>query len=510
MSDNVPASTLAIVGLGPTGGVLACLLGARGVRVDVFERDAEVHPRPRGVHLDGEAMRVLQQIGVAERIAPAAMPVKGMHLIDADGRLLYRYAVPDVPGPLGWADGYMVHQPELERELRRRAAEHPSVTLHTGHEVERIDVLPGGEGASLSVRDAGGGVRTVRARFVIGCCGARSITRAAVGAGWFDYGRHQPWLVVDVMLRREVTLPEVTVQHCDPARPATYVPMPGNRRRFEIRVMPGDDPDALVGDESVRGLLARWLHPDDYEVERAAVYTFHALVADRWRRGPLLIAGDAAHQMPPFLGQGMCAGIRDAANLAWKLELVARGVAAPSLLDTYQAEREPHVRRIIEADLYLGDLIQPAGSSAPADARHGAASRGSPPTGARRPGALTPPVYPLGPGLCAPTSAAGTPFPQPRLEDGVMHDGRLGPGFTLVGAVTPSPAARRVMERLGAAVLTTPVAAIRDWLSAHGARAALVRPDRIVLAAVSDAPELDAAMAPLAAHLLPRSDPIAP
>ncbi|HKP75509.1 MAG TPA: bifunctional 3-(3-hydroxy-phenyl)propionate/3-hydroxycinnamic acid hydroxylase, partial [Longimicrobiaceae bacterium] len=342
-------TTVAVVGMGPTGGVLANLLGARGVRVDVFERDVQVHPRPRGVHLDGEAMRVLQQIGVAERIGPMAMPVTGMDLLDPGGRLLFRYAAPAPPGPLGWAEGYMVHQPDLERELRRRAAEHPSVSLHAGTEVERIDLLPDG-GAALRVRTRDG-TRRVRARFVVGCCGARSITRAAVGSGLFDYGRHQPWLVVDVALRRELPLPGVTVQYCDPARPATYVPMPGNRRRFEIRVMPGDDAAALAEEGAVRERLARWLQPDDYEVERAAVYTFHALVADRWRRGPLLIAGDAAHQMPPFLGQGMCAGIRDAANLAWKLELVARGVASPSLLDTYQAEREPHVRRIIEADL---------------------------------------------------------------------------------------------------------------------------------------------------------------
>jgi 3-(3-hydroxy-phenyl)propionate hydroxylase len=483
---------VALIGMGPTGGVLASLLGSRGVRVDVFERDAAVFPKPRAVHLDAETMRVLQQIGVTETIAPAVTPIRGMDMLNADGELIYKYVAPRGPGPLGWAEGFMFYQPELERALRRRAAEHPSVSVHAGHEVRSVRAEADGAGAVLEV-DSAGGTRPVRARFAVGCCGARSLTRAALGSGLADYGLDQPWLVLDLVLRGEVPLPDVTVQYCEPARPATYVPLPGARRRFEIMVMPGDDPAEMVREERIRALLARWLHPDDYDLERAAVYTFHGLVAERWRRGPLLIAGDAAHQMPPFLGQGMCSGIRDAANLAWKLELVVRGAAAESLLDSYQGEREPHVRRIIEADLFLGNLIQTTDPNVARQRDAAAASQGPVP--------LTPPVYPLGPGLCAAGPAAGIPFPQPPLDGGGAHDDLLGPGFALVGSVTPSAEAARVLDAIGAATIHTPHPAIAEWLDAQGGRAAVVRPDRMVLAVVSGASGLDEALAPLAAHL---------
>lgn len=493
MMDSRFDTDIALIGFGPTGGVLASLLGSRGVRVDVFERDPEVFPKPRAVHFDAEVMRVLQQTGVADSLAPVVAAVRGMHLRNAEGAIFAAYAAPAGDGPLGWPEGFMCHQPELERALRHRAAHHPTVTLHLGREVQSVRAEADGSGAVLQIEGEEG---PVRARFVVGCCGARSITRAALGTGLHDYGLHQPWLVLDVMLRRELPLPDVTVQYCEPARPSTYVPMPGGRRRFEIMVMPGDDPADLVRPDRVAGFLSRWLSPDDYDLERAAVYTFHSLVAHHWRRGPLLIAGDAAHQMPPFLGQGMCAGIRDAANLFWKLDLMVRGIAGESLLDTYQAEREPHVRRITEADLFLGGLIQTT-DPAVARRRDAAVAAGAAPM------ALTLPPYPVGPGLCADGAAAGLPFPQPRLAGGEGHDDLLGDGFALVGAVEPSASAARILGRLGTTFVPAPHAAVADWLAAQGGTAALVRPDRVVLAVVSSASELDAALAPLAAHLLP-------
>lgn len=483
---------VAVIGYGPTGAMLANLLGARGWRVDVFERAPGVFHQPRAVHFDAEIMRLFQQAGLDGAIEPAITPVRGMHLFNTAGEMIFQYQAGEGPGPLGWPDGYMFYQPDLERALRAGAARYPSVTVHLEHEVRRV--AANGDAAVLDVSDAAGRTRTVAARFAAGCCGARSITRAAIPSGLFDYGFEQPWLVLDIVVAADPGLPGVTVQYCEPERPCTYVVMPGARRRFEIMLVPGDTPESMLSPARIAELLSRWIEPASYEVERAAIYAFHCLVAERWRGGPLLIAGDAAHQMPPFLGQGMCSGMRDAGNLAWKLDLVLRGIARPSLLDTYQDEREPHVRKVIETDMYLGGIIQTTDPSVAAERDTAARATGEPST-------LTPPDYPIGGALCGSRQGERLPFPQPRLADGRMHDDLLGDGFALIGRVAPSAAARSILDRIGTRVIDAPEEAIAAWLADRGAAAALVRPDRNVLALVDDPAGLDAALAPLAAFL---------
>ena len=214
--------------------------------------------------------------------------------------------------------------------------------------------------ATLQVKDLqSGNTQAVQARYVVGCDGARSMVRKAMGTAMVDLGLHQPWLVFDVRLKADVPgLPDHTVQHCDPARPMTYCNVTGNRRRWEIMLMPGDDPAQLVQPETLWQLVSKWVTPEQADIERAVIYTFHSVIAEGWRQGRLLLAGDAAHQTPPFLGQGMCAAIRDASNLAWKLEAVLRGHADDALLDTYESERSPHVRAFIDLAVKLGDIIQ--------------------------------------------------------------------------------------------------------------------------------------------------------
>ena len=216
------------------------------------------------------------------------------------------------------------------------------------------------DGVELRMEDLSTG-KLVRAsaRYVVGCDGARSIVRRFMGTELDDLQSHERWLVVDVLLQRErPDLGDHSIQFCDPARPATYVRGVGNRRRWELMLMPGDDPTAITRPEAIWALLSRWVTPQEATLERPAVYTFHSVVARGWRAGRLLIAGDAAHQTPPFMGQGMCAGIRDAANLAWKLGAVVRGDAPPGLLDTYESERSPHVREFIQTAVRLGGVIQ--------------------------------------------------------------------------------------------------------------------------------------------------------
>ncbi len=300
--------------------------------------------------------------------------------------------------------------------------------------------------------------------------------------------------MLDLVLRRPIDLPRVTVQYCEPARPSSYVVMPGQRRRFEFMVLPGESAETMLDRATIAALLTRWLQPDDYAIERAAVYAFHALVAERWRMGPVLIAGDAAHQMPPFLGQGMCAGVCDAANLAWKLDLVLRGAAKDSLLDTYQSERMTHVRAIVEDDILLGSIIQ---TTDPDRARY----RDAKATSSGAPTALTPRTYLIGDGLSALDTAARKPFPQPMLAGGRRHDDLLGEGFALVGAVTPSEWANAVLSGLGATIVRGPEPRIEQWIAASQAQAVLVRPDRMVMALLTDTHSLDVALQPLAGHL---------
>jgi 3-(3-hydroxy-phenyl)propionate hydroxylase len=246
----------------------------------------------------------------------------------------------------------------------------------------------------------------------------------------------------------------------------TVVNVGGARRRWEIMLMPGDDPARLTEPEIFWPMMARWLGPDDARLERAAVYTFHSVVQEGWRQGSLLLAGDACHQTPPFLGQGMCAGMRDASNLAWKLAAVLGGDAPDALLDTYESERLPHVRAFIELAVKLGAVLQETDPIAAAARDDRFAS------GAQ---AFDFPQPQLGPGCRedAPPPV-GTIFPQPRLADGRLMDEAIGRRFAIVGETTllaPLRPDAALLPGIGG-----------DWLARHGLRAALLRPDRYVAA----------------------------
>jgi 3-(3-hydroxy-phenyl)propionate hydroxylase len=479
-----------IVGYGPTAAVAANILGSLGWQVDVFERSAGVYFLPRAVHFDDEVMRLFQQLGIAEQVEPLTQPVLGMDLVNAAGTTLASYVATESVSSLGWKQGYMFHQPELEQTLRAAVSRFPNVRIHLEHEV--LSVKSQAQGAVVQVRSQKG-EKDIHAAMVLGCCGAHSITRDAVGGLPFDYGAHQPWIVVDVQLLRDTRLAPATVQYCDPARPSTSIPTPGSTRRFELMLMPGETADQMTSTERIAELLSPWLEPADYRVQRAAVYTFHALVAQRWRQQSLMIAGDAAHLMPPFLGQGLGSGARDVANLCWKIDLVLRGIAHESLLDTYQEEREPHVRALIESDMWLAGIIQ---STDQEFARQRDAQMVADPAAAT----LVPPSPGLGGDLCGSGPADRRPFPQPLIK-GKMHDEHLGNGFTLLGNIAPSAWACKVLQLLDTHIETTTCAEITQWMHDKGAIAVVVRPDRYVLATVADANALDIALAPLARHL---------
>lgn len=487
-----PSADVIIIGLGPTGAVLAHLLGQAGVSTVVFERESEVYPRPRAVFFDDEICRLLWQVGLGEALATFSRPVQGMDLVNGAGDVLYRYRPGTAESELGFAEGYMFSQPDLERALRHALASHSSVTQLTGFDVEGVRRIDRGPDSppdyEVLALDLNGNRQACRAPWLIGCDGASSPTRRLIGADLEELGPDAEWLVVDLMLEPGLMawldLPEVTVQYCNPQRPATWVPLPADRCRFEIRVMPGDDTETLLKPEALRALLRQWMPADDYEIERAVVYTFHALLADRWQSQGLVIAGDAAHQMPPFLGQGMCSGIRDAANLAWKLALVVAGRADRSLIETYTSERSQHTRHIIDTDLRLGDVIQ---TTDPEIAR--ARDQQAIDAGGAVP--LTPPRFPIGPGV---HTGSGLPAPgrAPMAEEAVWPH-----CFHLIGDVEPSEWAQTALEALGVRRVPEPDAVLAEWLAAQGdgARAALVRPDTLIAGLVDTPEQLDALLA---------------
>jgi 3-(3-hydroxy-phenyl)propionate hydroxylase len=489
VTDPRSGYDVAIVGLGPTGATLANLLGAAGLSVVVLEKEGGVFPLPRAIHFDGEVLRILQSAGLREQALAIARPgEEGMHFVNGASETMLIRGGSAALGPHGCANNYYFHQPQLEAVLREGLARFDNVEVRLCCEV--TGVAQDADSATLDVRDTDNGhASAVRARYVVGCDGARSPVRQHMGSEMVDLGLRQPWLVFDVVLERPVDLPAHTVQHCDPARPMTYCNVVGNRRRWEIMVLPGDDREALVQPESLWRLVARWVRPEQARLERAAIYTFHSVIAQGWRQKRLLLAGDACHQTPPFLGQGMCAGIRDAANLAWKLEAVLARRAPTALLDTYESERAPHVRALIELAVRLGNIIQTTDPvlAAERDAKFHAG----------RPEIFELPPQMLGAGAfdAAVDSVAGRPFPQPRLSDGRLLDELLGRRSAVIGqpdalaAVAPATAER--WRLADAIVIDQPEAPLLDWLDAHEAQAVILRPDRYIVGVARTGHDLD-------------------
>ncbi|MGI9616156.1 MAG: bifunctional 3-(3-hydroxy-phenyl)propionate/3-hydroxycinnamic acid hydroxylase [Acidimicrobiales bacterium] len=450
---------VAVIGLGPTGAVLANLLGQLGVDTVAIERESEPVAEPRAAHFDGEIMRVFQTIGLQREIEAQARPgLEGMHFVSASGQTLMVRTASQEPGIHGHYNSWYFHQPELERSLRRGLERHRSVTQVLG---EAVAIDQSDDGVAIEV-SKGGDERRIEARYLVGCEGGRSLTRRTMGTSSTDLGQHQDWLCVDVKLRREVDLPNHTVQFCDPARPMTMVNMASGRRRWEIMLMPGDDPGRMTDPETVWSFLGRWLDPDDAVIERSAIYTFHSLIADRWRDGRLFLAGDAAHQTPPFLGQGMCAGIRDAANLAWKLAATLDD-GDTDRLDTYQGERRSHVEEFIGLAVRVGDVIQLTDPTAAAERDESFARTGPELFAFPQPAigdAAEPPI--------------GLPAPQFQLAGGELSDELVGQRWSVLsdGSAGHPDAA--------VALRADEVAGVAEWLAENGLRWALVRPDRYV------------------------------
>jgi 2-polyprenyl-6-methoxyphenol hydroxylase-like FAD-dependent oxidoreductase len=431
---------VAVVGAGPVGLLVALLLGRRGWQVEVLERQATAYGRPRAVHLDHEAARILQNAGIMDDLAPQTEVMDSYLWRNAAGTaLLWLDGAPEVPTVSGWPASSMFHQPDLERLLAEAVSRQPGVRVRTGHEVREVVAGPmsgtaAGERVSVQA-DGPGGIRAqVPARWVIGCDGADSRIRQLAGLDVTDHHYQAQWLIVDLRPAEPVRWSPLNVQVCDPARPTTAVSGGPGRRRFEFMRLPGDPQDGFDSPSTAWRLLEPWgLTPANAVLERHALYTFGARLVDRWRRGRLLVAGDAAHQMPPFAGQGLCSGLRDAANLAWKLDLVLAGRAPETLLDSYGTERGSQVRPEIDFSVELGKIIcvlDPAAAAA-RDLDFAPLAEAGPVPLPDRP--------PLGAGVLLPGDphAGKVALQAPMSRDGSPHEVRLddatGGGWVLLG-----------------------------------------------------------------------------
>jgi len=474
---------VAIVGYGPVGETLAILLGQRGWRVGVFEKWPAPYPMPRAVHFDHEIGRILQATGVADEIRSRTEPADVYTWRNAAGETLLEIGR-EGARVSGWPASNMFSQPDLERVLDARVQALPSVDVHRGREVTGLDA--GASGVTLTTSDG----RTCEARWVVGCDGAKSFVRPHIDPTVTDLGFFFDWLIVDIVPREPRRWEPLNWQLCDPARPTTLVSGGPGRRRWEFMRLPGERIEDLDNEATAWRLLAPWdVTPANATLERHAVYTFQARWVDTWRRGRLLLAGDAAHQMPPFAGQGMCAGLRDAANLAWKLDLVLAGAAAETVLDTYPSERLWQVQQAIQLSIDLGKVIcvaDPAEAAARDEAMIAAVKAGLPPPPL--------PATAIGPGLVRDGDArAGRLFVQGLVEHGGrdgLFDDVVGRGWTLLSPVcdprsTLDPDAAEFFAALGGvsahvgpdAPVRTLDGTYREWFAEARTGVVLQRPD---------------------------------
>lgn len=346
-----------IVGYGPVGSTLAILLAQLGRRVVVLERWPEPYPLPRAVHYDHEVGRIFQSCGIGDDMRAISEPGEVYEWRNATGTTLLRFGQTG-DGPSGWPASSMFNQPKAEAALDQRARE-LGVDVRRGVEVTEIEQRDDhGVVSGVVHAPPANEVVGLSASYVVGCDGANSTVRAQLDLPVTDLGFFYDWLIVDVILDEPRVFDPINLQICDPARPTTVVSGGPGRRRWEFMRLPHEALDELHDEARAWELLEPWdVHPANARLERHAVYTFNARCADQWRDGRVFLAGDAAHLMPPFAGQGMCSGLRDAANLAWKLDLVLDGRADDALLDTYQSERLPSATAAIGFSIELGKVI---------------------------------------------------------------------------------------------------------------------------------------------------------
>lgn len=490
MNSPPRSAPVVIVGAGPTGITAATLLAQYGIPCLVLDRWESVYPQPRAVHLDDEIRRIIARLGINDEFAAISRPALGARLVDPDLKTLAQFDRNPAHSIHGFPQANMFEQPVLEELLRSNLKRHNDVQLHGNAEVVQIRQREPGRVQVTFADRLTGEEDLVETSYVLGCDGANSIVRAAIGAEMESFRFNQRWLVVDVATDAHVDLWDGVYQVCSPDRAATYMRIGDNRYRWEFQLRTSETAGDFDTIEHLYPLISPWvkgISADELTLVRVAEYTFRACVASRWRKQNIFLLGDAAHLTPPFIGQGMGAGLRDAANLTWKLAGVLTQNLPASVLDTYEEERKPHARTMIGLAVAMGWSMTAGG-------RIGDAVRA----------AVVPRVH-LIPGARALITNNRTPAlrssalvhkgfsgrlragklcPNAILPGEVRLDSILGDGFALVTTEAVNSLQREQIIRRGATIVTAPPESeLARWLLRGGVKAAIIRPDRTVLQA---------------------------
>ena len=472
---------VAVVGAGTTGLTLASLLVSLGVRVALVDPNRLVCQHPRASHVDDECMRILAAVGYPHTDA-RFLNQSGFDIYAPDGKLLMAWQIDDRETDQGHQSDYMFFQPDFEATLRGRLHLDELADLWIGWQV--VAAVQRDDHVVLDITHRRWGQQqSISASYVVGCDGANSLLRDSVMTDLIDYDGTKTSLIVDIHpFQPHRTLSPTGGFILAGETPITYVPIAESVSRFQFMLLDQDDFERYEDPVTIYSLLSRWYEPGSYRILRTDVYEWNAHLVAGWRAGRILIAGDAAHLMPPMIGQGMCSGFRDAANLAWKLAMVVFRHSEDNLLDTYESERSPHVRDlIVESNRQAAVIASFAGSGA-------APSQPSGDVIDRR-------HQPIGPGLIDERFAlAGQLAPAPRSKEGVPLDTRIGYHFAVIGAAEVIELAGEeifaMWDSLGAVVVTDLGPEFDDWLAQHDVDVAIVRPDRYVYAATRGPDEL--------------------
>lgn len=515
---------VAIVGAGPVGTLLAVLLGKKGHRVTVVEKWPSFYERPRAVTFDHEIARILGYLGIDSEDDAAIEHHEDLYSWrNAEGETLMEVDWNSMTES-GWRTRYWFYQPELEKRLRDIAATLDTVEIRSGWHGTALEqdadsvTLHGVRTDNPEVPNPDAEAETIRARYAVGADGANSLIRDSLNLKMNDLGYFFDWLILDLKPTQEIEYGPDHWQLCDPKRPTTIVPGGPGRRRWEFMALPGEDLTELASEENAWKLLEPWdVTPNKAILERSAIYRFQARWAEQWRDGRALIAGDAAHLMPPFAGEGMCAGLRDSLALAWRLDLVLSGKADDALLDSYGEERREHVRHYIDFSMELGSVIciTDEKEAAERDRRMIAEMEnwdGTP---------VNTDVAHLGPGVWVADSTHGGELAKQGIVEHHGQTGRfddvVGRGWSVIGLnrdprESLDAAQLATLESLGATVVSVGSDAnavdvvdtegtYTRWLQEADATYLITRPDFYVYATATDGTQLQARIDELAGLL---------